>query len=163
MKEEKLKKMREGKAKKREQRAEGLIQSIEPQKVFEQLTEFMPSVGGKPQALMSFGNELEDKSGMPGMRIVFKDGKPVLEDNELTDWMHKDRKDKLTLVDDSKTQRLTSMSFRKKNHTKQWSPDETKKLYKVSISGITKNLNVLGCRDLWFGLLFDDKTVPRKR
>lgn len=160
MKEEKLKKMREGKAKKREQRAEGLIQSIEPQKVFEQLTEVMPSVGGKPQALLGFESGLEDKSEMPGMRIVFKDGKPVLEDNELMDWMNKDRKDKLTLVDESKTQRLTSMSFRKKNHTKQWSPEETRKLYKVSIYGILDGLNILGCRDLWFRLLFDDKTVP---
>lgn len=135
MKEEKLKKMREGKAKKREQRAEGLIQSIEPEKAIEQLAEMMPSVGGKPQALFGLENDFGDKSGVPGMRIVFKDGKPVLDDSQLMNWMDKDKKDKLTLVDDSKSNRLTSMSFRKKNHTKQWSQEETKKLYKVSFYG----------------------------
>ena len=131
MKEENLKRIRERKAK-REQRAEGFIQSIDLQKEFEQLAEIMPSVGEKPHALLDFGHDLDDKSGMPGNCVVTKDGKLML-NTELMEQGNNDRKDKLTLVDDSKTQTLTSMLFRKKNHRKQWSPEETEKWYKVSL------------------------------
>lgn len=84
-------------------------------------------------------------------RVVFKDGKVVIEDQFLEPEKYK----KLEVVQEKKKPKLSSMSFRTRRHTAKWTPEETRKFYKVNKLNISKELIWLGYRNLWCGFLTD--------
>src|SRR3712207_2963382 len=54
-------------------------------------------------------------------RLIFKDGKLVIDEGTL---VPRDSNHKLTIVENKKPQKLTSMSFRPRNHTEKWTAEE---------------------------------------
>lgn len=70
-------------------------------------------------------------------KVVFKDGKVVIEDALMS--MDHEIDKQLQVVSDKKKPKLTSMSFRTRHHTAKWTPEETRKFYKVN--SIIFNLN----------------------
>jgi len=131
MKEEKLKKMKEGKAKKKQSKTQS--KEGEAQKEDEEKSQTIKTGKQESQLLMNLGPEFQDINALfPSTQIVFKDGKPVLENTDLGQDLAS--KGSLTLIESTKPAKLTSMSFRKKSHTKQWTEEETRRFYKVLFS-----------------------------
>jgi len=64
----------------------------------------------------------------PGTKIVIQNGKPCIED-ALDIYKNNNANNKLIEV--KKSDRLTSMSFRTRQHTEKWTPDENRKFYKA--------------------------------
>jgi len=71
----------------------------------------------------------DDSLAFAAPRLIFQDGKPVLDTSHLAP-DNKARNKELTLAD-KKITKTTSMSFKARNHTEKWSPEETQKFLKV--------------------------------
>lgn len=111
-KEERLRKMRETKAKKRAQKNKALT--------YDDQTETSALV---PLVQASFTPVVQPLLQTP--QIVFRDGKLVVEAP-----LAQVETPALQLAETKRSTRLTSMSFRTKNHTAKWTEDETRKFYK---------------------------------
>lgn len=135
MKEQKLAKMREGKARKKKGKA---ANSEETQENKPETVLNMKSVAGEPQTI--FGSD--ENALLPVRRVVIKDGKPVLEDIEIGTTGDMTRRGNLMVVSNAKPHKVSSMSFRKKNHTKQWNEEETRKFYKVNFNRELSNIGL---------------------
>jgi len=117
MKEEKLRKMREKKALKKIEREKGVTPEVLA------LENAVNTANSLVQSITPIFNQTE-LAFAP--QIIFKDGKIVVDNSNLTVREEK----KLTLVENKKPFKLTSMSFRSKNHTAKWTEEETRKFYK---------------------------------
>ena len=139
MKEEKLKKMKEGKAKKKLNKNKNKDDEESSKEDTQQSKNInINTITTQSQKSLNLDSEFQDiNAAFPSTRIVFKDGKPVLENIEFPQDLMLNSS--LTLVQNSKPTKLSSMSFRKKNHTKQWTEEETRKFYKVILSSILMN------------------------
>jgi hypothetical protein len=117
MKEDRTKKMREKKALKKAERENGTLEvkAVENRPAFNHNNTF--TFGLAP---------LIDHDSVP--QIIFRDGKVVIENSTLA---LREEKEKLIIVEDKKAYKLTSMSFRTKNHTPKWTAEETRKFYKA--------------------------------
>jgi hypothetical protein len=115
MREEKTKKMREKKAQKKAEREKGTTV-----KAVENVPAFTPAVN---HALNLGLTPLIDMDFAP--KVIFRDGKVVIENT------FREEEQKLVIVENNKPYKLTSMSFRTKNHTAKWTADETRKFYKA--------------------------------
>ena len=89
-----------------------------------------PSIEGNFIINGTSSSRMEDSSNPGVPRIIIKDGKPILDTSNVISNL-KDNSKELTLADNKKAARVTSMSFRKKNHTEKWSDDETRRFFKV--------------------------------
>jgi len=122
MREEKLRKMREKKALKKAEREKGTTVEMVP--VEDPITEIKNTFG------VNFGgNIIEENQVSFAPKIVFKDGKIVVDNPSLS--LNEERGKILTVVNNKKPYKLTSMSFRTKNNTAKWTDEETKKFYKA--------------------------------
>jgi Transcription initiation factor TFIIIB, Bdp1 subunit len=82
--------------------------------------------------------QIESKLDLPGIedqnlgapRLIIKDGKLVVDETSL---VQRESDNKLAVVDNKKPQKLTSMSFRQRNHTEKWTEEETRKFFKVYV------------------------------
>ena len=111
MREEKLRKMREKKAQKKLEREKGTT-TVTPALENTIRLDFDPLIDVKAT------NTIAPK-------LVFKDGKIVLENAK------EEHEKGLIVVDNKKPYKLTSMSFRTKNHSAKWTEEETKRFYKA--------------------------------
>lgn len=149
MKEDRLRKMREGKQRKKQLKDQQVEEALENAKN-------MTSIANIPQTLFNFNTPSTANNPVlataPG-QIVIKDGKPIFEFSEST-------RNPPVLVESRKPSKLSSLSFRKNNYTKHWTQEETRKFYKVT-KFICHLLNELGNRNFWIRL-FDDFKAIRK-
>lgn len=83
------------------------------------------------QPLIKSDKAQENVSLFPAFQVVIKDGKPVIETSNKDQSEMRPEMLRPVLIEHSKPIHVTSMSFKKKNHTKQWTPEETRKFYKV--------------------------------
>ncbi len=123
MKEEKLRKMKEGKERKKNLKNKTTNNDDE-------VTQ-KPEIPSSQDSKLSTSEVNPENLTVSSMRIVFKDGKPVIENSQEFSTQLSYPENELTLVHEPNYKKLSSMSFRKKNHTKQWTEEETKKFYKV--------------------------------
>ena len=116
MKEEKIRKMREGKAKKNLKNSLTASSTV-PQKNQSALEEekYQPIKDLVP---------LHKISGAP--RVVLKDGNAVI-----VTMLNDNYDEKNQLIEVKKPDRVTSNSFKPREHTDKWTPEENKKFYKV--------------------------------
>jgi len=129
-KEEKIRKMREGKAKKIMAKAlkQGESESA-------QSTLSLPSarkVDSLEEEKKQLAEHPKDNSTTTtslASRIVIVDGKPVIE-RPTFDLARADDTSRNKLVQMKKPNRLTSMSFKNRVHTEKWTPEENRKFYK---------------------------------
>jgi len=124
MKEDRLRKMREGKQRKKQLKDQQAEKGVE--KALENVKN-MTSIANIPQTLFNFNTPATTNNPVlatPG-QIVIKDGKPVFEFSEST-------RSPSLVVESRKPSKLSSLSFRKNNYTKHWTQEETRKFYKVS-------------------------------
>jgi hypothetical protein len=112
MREEKIKKMREKKAQKKAEREKGNTVEVKA----------VENVIYNPFNLSL--TPLIDNNFAP--KVIFRDGKVVIENSIM-----REEEQKLVIVENKKPYKLTSMSFRTKNHTAKWTVDETRKFYKA--------------------------------
>jgi hypothetical protein len=119
MKEDRLRKMREGKQRKK------LLKDQQVEKALENARN-MTSITEIPQTLLNFNTPSTANNPVVALtsgQIVIKDGKPVFEFPEST-------RHPPLLVESRKPSKLSSLSFRKNNYTKHWTQEETRKFYK---------------------------------
>jgi transcription factor TFIIIB component B'' len=80
----------------------------------------------------SSGNKLtlfsQDEINLHAPKIIMKDGKVTIEDRNMAPF--EPEAQRLMIVDHNKPKHLTSMSFRTRNHTEKWTPEETEKFFK---------------------------------
>lgn len=114
MKEDRLKKIQ---AKKAQKKAEKEIPAIEN---FTPVTTTAPTFALEPIVL-------DKNAGALAPQIIFRDGKLVIDNSAFAIR----ETEKLTIVENQKPYKLTSMSFRTRNNTAKWTPEETKKFYKA--------------------------------
>lgn len=122
MREERIKKIQEKKAQRKAEREKGATAEIPAIEAFAPITTTAPTFALEPIVL-------DNTTGAFAPQIIFKDGKLVIDDSALT--IRQDRAPKLTIVENQKPYKLTSMSFRTRNNTAKWTPEETKKFYKA--------------------------------
>jgi len=123
MKEDRLRKMREGKQRKKQLKDQQAEKGVE--KALENVKS-MTSITSIPQTLFNFNTPATANNPVlatPG-QIVIKEGKPVFEVSEST-------RSPSLVVESRKPSKLSSLSFRKNNYTKHWTQEETRKFYKV--------------------------------
>ncbi len=130
MKKDRLKKMQDKRAENRQKRKSALEnkdKSPEQQDSDKQPNQQSSPTEKSIQMTLSI-SPLDGSLAFAAPRLVFKDGKPVLEDlvPESKPKVNKE----LTLAE-KKAMKTTSMSFKARSHTEKWSPEETKKFLKV--------------------------------
>lgn len=65
-------------------------------------------------------------------RIIIENGKPVLDTSSMFQ-LDKVGNTELLLVENKKSKRITSMSFKTRNYTEKWTAEETTKFFKVLV------------------------------
>jgi hypothetical protein len=118
MKEERLKKIKERKTQKKNETGKNINTEVRA------IENFTPITGDSSTFTLAPLND--NIVSVFTQKIAFKDGKIVI-DNSAQDENEK----KLIVVDNKKPYKLTSMSFRTKNTTAKWTPEETKKFFKA--------------------------------
>jgi len=121
MREEKLRKMREKKALKKAEREKGT--TVEIPAVDEPITETKNTLG------INFGPFVDENQMSLAPKIIFKDGKIVVENSDVV--LRDGRNKNLTIQENNKPYKITSMSFRTRNNTAKWTEEETRKFYKA--------------------------------
>jgi hypothetical protein len=130
MKKERLKKMQDKRAENRQKRKSALENKDDsPEQDKDKQPNQQSSPNEKSIDLKLSIPGFDDSIAFAAPRLIFQDGKPVLDTSHLTP-ENKTRNKELTLAD-KKTMKTTSMSFKPRNHTEKWSPEETKKFLKV--------------------------------
>jgi len=127
MKKDRLEKMQEKRAENRRQRKSALENkdaSLPEQSKQPEQQPNAKSIETKPSIL-----GLDDSFAFDAPRVIMQDGKIVLDNsNPVTNFKSKNKE--LTLADKNAL-KTTSMSFKPRNHTEKWTPEETKKFLKA--------------------------------
>ena len=123
MREEKLKKLQQG----RKNKFLAIEANSNPEPVREPVNLFANLSQNTKQS--DTIPKLEADSNPLGPKIVLKDGKPMIE-HQTIPITHTKLPKNLTVVN-KKAEKLNSMSFKSRSHTAKWTEEETKKFYKV--------------------------------